>query len=69
MQQDRWRRATYSHPDNHCVEVSVTEGTALVRDSKDSAGPRLHLTLRAFYGLLTSVAADQQDPLVAWSSE
>lgn len=59
---DRWRKAMRSNPENGCVEVSVAGGTALVRDSKDSAGPRLQITLGAFHELVTSVATDRPQP-------
>lgn len=37
-----WAKSSYSsNEDAACVEVAATPGTVLVRDSKDTAGPRL----------------------------
>ena len=38
----KWTKSSYSdNEDSDCVEVAATPGTVLVRDSKDTAGPRL----------------------------
>ncbi|MGY0067653.1 DUF397 domain-containing protein [Streptomyces sp. QTS137] len=44
MSDHQWRKSSYSPDASNCVEVSTTSATALIRDSKDPAGPRLDLS-------------------------
>jgi hypothetical protein len=45
-----WFKSSHSggNDGESCVEVATTPGTVHVRDSKDTAGPRLALTSRAW---------------------
>jgi hypothetical protein len=46
-----WRKSTASNSGG-CVEVAVLDGSVLVRDSKDHAGPVLRLSPAAWSALL-----------------
>ncbi|TDQ04573.1 DUF397 domain-containing protein [Labedaea rhizosphaerae] len=47
-----WR--TSSHSGNvNCVQVSLTTADALVRDSKNTSGPSLRFTPKAWRALVT----------------
>ncbi|QDY77107.1 DUF397 domain-containing protein [Streptomyces qinzhouensis] len=54
---ETWVKSSYSGPNGgDCVEVARASGDTIavaVRDSKNPTGPHLHLTPRAFAGLLT----------------
>ena len=44
-----WIKSSYSGSnDNDCVEAAATPGTVHVRDSKDTRGPQLAFTPRAW---------------------
>ncbi|WP_432090559.1 DUF397 domain-containing protein [Streptomyces sp. NRRL F-5630] len=51
-----WRTSSYSNNGGQCVEVATnTPRTVPVRDSKNPAGPHLHLTAPAFTAFVASV--------------
>lgn len=53
----RFVKSSYSHPGD-CVEVAIpTVGTVAVRDSKDTAGPRLTFDRQAWAAFLNFAAA------------
>lgn len=43
-----WRKSSYSGSGNACVEVADVPGGAVIRDSKDPAGPALTFTAAAW---------------------
>jgi len=43
MNSDRWRKSSHSNPNGNCVELASTLDR--VRDSKNPAGPVLHVNL------------------------
>jgi hypothetical protein len=49
-----WRRSSACHPVD-CVEVAITPGRVLVRDSKDRLGPVLEFSAGAWRGFLQDV--------------
>ncbi|MYW63562.1 DUF397 domain-containing protein [Streptomyces sp. SID8379] len=56
----RWRRSSRSTGANNCVEAAPlpsgsTAGLMAVRDSKNTAGPAVLFTSRAWEGFLTSL--------------
>ncbi|MEW1658575.1 MULTISPECIES: DUF397 domain-containing protein [unclassified Streptomyces] len=58
----RWFTSSYSNNGGNCIEVATnlvtTLGVVPVRDSKDQDGPHLHLTPRAFAGLVAFAKTD-----------
>ena len=50
-----WRTASASTANGDCVEVAITPGTVLVRDSKDPDGPRLTVSAQAWRAVLASI--------------
>ncbi|WP_328969964.1 DUF397 domain-containing protein [Streptomyces sp. NBC_00239] len=54
-----WRKSTYSSSSdiNDCVEVATTPATVLVRDSKNTAGPRLAFGPAAWAGFVAHASA------------
>jgi hypothetical protein len=54
-----WRKSTFSDQSD-CVEVAFTE-TAAVRDSKNTTGPHLTLTVPAFQRLVAEVSQTIDD--------
>ncbi|HEX3779844.1 MAG TPA: DUF397 domain-containing protein [Pseudonocardiaceae bacterium] len=54
MSSDRWRKSSYSNPNGNCVELARTLDQ--MRDSKNPAGPVLHIGLTE---LLTGVKNGQ----------
>ncbi|MFD5495052.1 DUF397 domain-containing protein [Streptomyces sp. GDS52] len=51
-----WRKSTYSPDASNCVEIATAPAAVLVRDSKDTAGPRLALSPASWTAFLTHVA-------------
>jgi hypothetical protein len=46
---DRWRKSSFSGPDNECVELAWrSEGDLAVRDSKNPHGPTLTVAASQF---------------------
>ena len=43
-----WRKSSYSGTNGQCTEVAHHGDTIVVRDSKDSDGPQLTFTLKAW---------------------
>ncbi|MGY3202026.1 DUF397 domain-containing protein [Streptomyces sp. TE5632] len=56
MTDDQWRKSTYSPDASNCVEIATAPAIVLVRDSKDTAGPRLALSPASWSAFLTHVA-------------
>ncbi|WP_182708094.1 DUF397 domain-containing protein [Thermomonospora cellulosilytica] len=57
-----WRKSSHSGSyENNCVEVSPAERCVAVRDSKDPAGPVLHLAPAAWHALSTGIKAGVHD--------
>ncbi|WP_021597427.1 DUF397 domain-containing protein [Actinomadura welshii] len=51
-----WRKSSYTGPNGgECVELTSDAGAVAVRDSKDSEGPKLLVTQRAFAVLLSEL--------------
>ncbi|MFD3516862.1 DUF397 domain-containing protein [Streptomyces sp. NPDC058657] len=50
-----WFKSSYSDSSNsnECVEVAVAPGTVLIRDSKNTEGPRLRFRPSAWAGFLS----------------
>lgn len=55
---DGWIRSTRSRPGNNCVEVKLGQCRVMVRDSKNLAGPVLHLNWHSWRAFLTCAAGD-----------
>ncbi|MFF3407439.1 DUF397 domain-containing protein [Streptomyces sp. NPDC002742] len=55
-----WFKSSYSSgPDgDSCVEIAATPGTVHVRDSKNTAGPRLALTPGAWADFVSYASED-----------
>ncbi|MFD3731571.1 DUF397 domain-containing protein [Streptomyces sp. NPDC058632] len=56
MTDRQWCKSTYSPDASNCVEIAATPATVLVRDSKDTTGPRLALSPASWTAFLTHVA-------------
>ena len=56
MDSAQWRKSTFSGDtgNSDCVEVALDEVQAAVRDSKNAAGPRLHLPYASWRLFLAS---------------
>lgn len=61
-----WKKSSYSDgTGNNCIEVAdltAQHGTVYVRDSKNIAGPALHLSPEQFAGLLSFALTDTTTP-------
>jgi hypothetical protein len=55
MSDHAWRKSSYSPDASNCVEVATTPATVLIRDSKDTSGPRLDLSPATWVAFLTYV--------------
>ncbi|MCX2969354.1 MULTISPECIES: DUF397 domain-containing protein [Streptomyces] len=59
----RWFKSSYSGNGGDCVEVAAnlaaSRGVVPVRDSKDTAGPVLHVPAAAFATFVAGVKAGQ----------
>jgi hypothetical protein len=54
-----WRKSSYSGSNGaECVEVGMTTGTVVVRDTKDPDGPRLAFAPGAWEKFAVRVKAD-----------
>ncbi|MQA06987.1 MAG: DUF397 domain-containing protein [Pseudonocardiaceae bacterium] len=47
-----WRKSSYSGAGNDCVEVAMTSGGAVVRDSKNPRTELLSMSRRDWYALM-----------------
>ncbi|GAA1386623.1 hypothetical protein GCM10009639_10620 [Kitasatospora putterlickiae] len=56
----RWRKSTFSGPDNECIEVADgVPGVLPVRDSKDPLGASLLFTPEAWAAFVAGVCAGE----------
>jgi hypothetical protein len=56
----QWKKSSAS-AQTDCVEVARVDGSMLVRDSKDQAGPRLAFTLSEWRAFLAGVRLGEFD--------
>jgi uncharacterized protein DUF397 len=54
-----WIRSTFSYAHGNCIEVAVSDGHVLLRDSKDPDGPRLRFTPDEWSAFIAGVTAGQ----------
>jgi hypothetical protein len=59
--QVRWRKSSFSQPDNACVELAHVPGVVAVRDSKHPTGPVLTFGAAELGRFLVTVKADRLD--------
>ncbi|MFH8405117.1 DUF397 domain-containing protein [Streptomyces sp. NPDC018019] len=53
-----WRKSSYSGSDaDSCVEIAVCPGAVRIRDSKNTGGPQLAVSPRAWAAFIPFVAA------------
>jgi hypothetical protein len=58
-----WRKASRSNAGNDCIEIARTPVGYLIRDSKNSAGPRLWVDLPTWAALIDDVKAGRYQRL------
>ncbi|MFD7690019.1 DUF397 domain-containing protein [Streptomyces sp. NPDC059781] len=56
MPDHQWRKSSHSPDASNCVEVATTPAAVLIRDSKDTSGPRLDLSPTTWVAFLTHIA-------------
>jgi hypothetical protein len=54
-----WRKSTRSTDKSNCVEVAVTTGAVVVRDSKNPAGGTLAVPPHAWTAFTTALFTDE----------
>lgn len=50
-----WRKSTASQGSDSCLEVALLPDLVLIRDSKDSEGPRLRFTPSTWTGFMEAL--------------
>lgn len=50
-----WRKSSYSHDEDACVEVSLTAERALVRDTKDRDGGTLTVSSTTWAAFVAAI--------------
>jgi len=58
-----WRKASFSHAANNCLELAPVDGMVAVRDSKDPDGPVLTYTKAELRAFLNGAKAGEFDDL------
>lgn len=56
-----WRKASYSNPNDNCVEVGRVEDGAAVRDTKDRAAGYFTTTSSQWAAFITALKTDRFD--------
>ncbi|MER6991844.1 DUF397 domain-containing protein [Saccharopolyspora hirsuta] len=56
-----WRKASYSNPNDNCVEVGRVAGGAAVRDTKDRAAGYFTTTSGQWAAFIAALKADRFD--------
>lgn len=59
MNQPKWRKSTYSGPQDNCVEVADLDPHVGIRDSKNPSGGHLSVTPAVWATFVNSLKADQ----------
>ncbi|MBJ6632798.1 DUF397 domain-containing protein [Streptomyces sp. I5] len=52
MQTIRWRKSSHSGDSSNCVEIATTPAAVLIRDSKNTSGPALGVSLTTWAAFL-----------------
>ena len=55
MSDHAWRKSSYSPDASNCVELAAAPATVLIRDSKDTSGPRLGFSPTTWATFLTHI--------------
>ncbi|MFH8592642.1 DUF397 domain-containing protein [Streptomyces rimosus] len=69
MAAPRFRKSSYSNPQEECVEVTTTRHTITIRDSNHPTGPTLHLTPTAWSSFLAGLNAEARSQPAAPTHE